>query len=272
MERTKTRIEEIRCSSWGLFFDCAYGWQGRNLLGMCGPGGGRLWLGQSLHHSTAVYDQGRLDQSGVSVDDAAGEFVTKLRHPDEEIIWDDMTVRDAERIGLTLHSLYCQDISPQYEFSAVELRPDPLNIAVPEHGVTIRVTGQMDRSRVRADGNGIGVSDIKSGQRAVGSDGRAVTTGHWIQLGLYELLAEASLGVRVTEPAEIIGLQTTTRPRAGVGQIHNARSGLLGCRDQPGLIQMAAQMLKSGLFPPNPKSMVCHPRYCPRWSTCIYHA
>ncbi|RTT90057.1 PD-(D/E)XK nuclease family protein, partial [Pseudomonas aeruginosa] len=25
------------------------------------------------------------------------------------------------------------------------------------------------------------------------------------------------------------------------------------------------------LFPPNPQSPLCSPKYCPRWRTCPYH-
>ena len=262
----------IRSSSWAALFDCAYRWEGIHLLGLRNPVGGRMRLGTCVHHGTAVYDQSRIEGVGLSVDDAVGEFVDKLRTEEEDVRWDtDLSRREAEDIGLRLVMKYCQDVSPRYSFVAVELRPEPLTVDVPEHGVSIIITGQMDRTRARKGATGgIGVSDIKTGARAVQKDA-ADTKGHQIQLGLYELLAERSLKLKVTEPAEVIGMQTAGTARIASGYIHNARRGLLGTPESPGLIELAARMVSSGIFPPNPKSMLCGAKYCPRWDTCLYH-
>jgi hypothetical protein len=42
---------------------------------------------------------------------------------------------------------------------------------------------------------------------------------------------------------------------------------LLGDEHQPGLIQIAASMLRTGLFPPNPKSTLCSRKYCPAYAS-----
>jgi hypothetical protein len=45
---------------------------------------------------------------------------------------------------------------------------------------------------------------------------------------------------------------------------------MLGTEDQPGLIEFAARMFKSGDFYPNSKSLLCSSKYCPRHSTCTF--
>jgi hypothetical protein len=269
-----SNIVSVRPSSWADLFDCAYRWEGKNILGMRSPAGPRMHLGTSLHASTAAFDQSRIFGAGISVGDSADVFVDALHHPKEEVDWkrDDFAIEDAESIGLALHGKYCTELSPRYEYKAVELRIEHLDIEVPEQSITIRVSGTMDRSRVRRGvTGGITVADLKSGVNAVGTDGKAATKGHWMQLGLYELGAVHALQEQIAGPAEIIGMQTTKKARVGVGEVRNAQRGLIGTPEQPGLIQMAAVMLKTGLFPPNPKSMTCGPKYCPRWNTCPYH-
>lgn len=88
-------------------------------------------------------------------------------------------------------------------------------------------------------------------------DGTVRTAGHAAQIGVYELLAGAAIGQPITAPAEIIGLQvakTDKGRRAAVGVITGARELLVGTEEQPGLLQMAARMIRSGDFTaiPNP--------------------
>ena len=117
---------------------------------------------------------------------------------------------------------------------------------------------------------------LKSGGRATEktADGgrRAVTKGHHIQLGIYTLMAEQASGERLDAPAEIIGLQTTKEAPVATGEVADVKTPLLGTEEHPGLIQIAARMLKDGIFPPNPKSMLCSAKYCPAYGTrCHYH-
>jgi hypothetical protein len=65
-------------------------------------------------------------------------------------------------------------------------------------------------------------------------------------------------------PAEIIGLQTTKGAPCATGEVADVKTPLLGSDEHPGLIEIAAGMLKSGEFPPNPKSYLCSAKYCPR--------
>lgn len=261
----------VRASSWAGLFDCAYRWEGIHLLKMRNIVGLRAALGTAIHTGTAVFDQGRLDGSGVTADDAAGAMADKLRDPENEYDpkRDDLTVAEAERVGLTLVSKYCLEVSPRYEFVAVEMETKPLDIDC-GGGVVVRLTGTMDRARIRSSSHGVGIADLKSGSAAV-QKGAAVTKGHGPQVGTYELLYEHSTGQPITDDAEIIGLKTKGTPEIGTGTIRNARRAMVGDESQPGLIEFAAEMFKTGRFYPNPRSLLCGEKYCPRFSACNFH-
>jgi hypothetical protein len=237
----------------------------RNVVGL------RAALGTAIHAGTAAFDQGRLDQSGVTADDAAGVMVDKLRDPGNEYdpARDDLTVGEAERVGLSLLTKYCLDVSPRYNFVAVEMETKPLDIDC-GGGTIVRLTGTMDRARIRKAAHGVGIADLKSGSSAV-QKGVAVTKGHGPQIGTYELLYEHSTGEQITDDAEIIGLKTKGTPEIATGTIANAKRVMVGTETQPGLIEFAAEMFKSGRFYPNPKSLLCDAKFCPRHSTCMFH-
>lgn len=269
-------IIAIRASSWGELMDCAYRWQGKHLLDMRQHTSFAAHLGTAIHKSTAAYDQGRIDGAGLTPDDTAGVLVDSLRQ-DEDVARtdDDLSPRDAETIGLTLHTRYCNEISPRYTFVGVEQRFEPLDVEIPSEGVTVRLTGQMDRQRVRKGAKGIGINDLKTGTRAAHKDGTADTKGRGLQLGIYELLAIHINGQDITEPAEIMGLATTKAAHVGVSQIDTPRRQILGNGTGPSLMEIAAGFLRRGHFPPNPSSMLCSPKFCPRHrgvgGDCVYH-
>jgi hypothetical protein len=105
----------------------------------------------------------------------------------------------------------------------------------------------------------------------VRADGHVETAGHAMQMGVYELMAEKASGLPITEPAQIIGLQTgkTERgQRVGTAEIVGAREMLVGDQDSAGVLEMAATLVHSGSFPGNPRSMMCHERYCPIHHNC----
>lgn len=261
----------VRASAWAGLFDCAYRFEGIHLLKMRNVVGLRAALGTAIHAGTAAFDQSRLDDAGLTADDAAGVFVDKLRDPSNEYdpARDDLTVRDAEKVGLSLLTSYCMDVSPRYEFVAVEMETKPLDIDCGS-GVVVRLTGTMDRARIRKSAHGVGIADLKSGSGAV-SGGVAVTKGHGPQIGTYELLYEHTTGQPIADDAEIIGLKTKGKPEIGVGTIRNAKRVMTGTEDHPGLIEFAAEMFRTGRFYPNPKSMLCEAKYCPRYATCPFH-
>lgn len=261
----------VRASSWGELFDCAHRWEGVHMLGLTKAKGLRAQLGTALHASTATFDRGRLrGAEAVSVDDAAGVFVQTLLQPEEEVdlSQDELTMKEAERIGLTLHRDYCFDVSPRFTFKSVEQKLEPVDIDC-GGGMFVRLTGSMDRARVSETSGGIVIPDVKSGGRVI-SEGKAVTKGRSPQLGTYQLLYEQ--GERVnTLGGQIVALHTSSKPAVAVSPVFDAKRVMLGDEKYPGLIEHAATMFRTGLFPPNPQSVLCSEKFCARWATCQFH-
>jgi hypothetical protein len=266
-----TRTIDVRASSWGRLFDCAHAWEGEHLLGLRRPSGLRATLGTAIHASTAAFDQSRLDRTNISASDAADVFIHTLHHPTDDVDYKQdrsITMREAEVIGLTLHTKYCVEISPRFTFKAVEMLMEPVEIDV--DGITIRLKGTMDRARVAEAEGGVVIPDIKSGSRLIEQD-RVILKGRVAQLGAYELMYEENTGER-TVGSQIIALQTTSAAPALVSPIFDAKQSMVGTSTQKGLIEYAAGFFKSGDFPPNPQSTLCSEKFCARWKTCLFHA
>ena len=270
-ERIVSPSMTVRASSWASLFDCVSRWEGIYILGLKNVVGLRAKLGTSIHAGTAVFDQARITGDLVTPDDAAGVFIDTLRSDDAYVDMnrDDITMPEAERVGLSLLVKYCREVSPRYNFVAVEMDTKPLDIDCGS-GVIIRLTGTMDRARIRKAEHGVGIADLKSGAAAV-QKGAAVIKGHSAQVGTYELLYEHSTGEPITDDAEIIGLKTKGTPEIATAPIRNAKRVMVGTEDQPGLIEMAAEMFRTGRFYPNPRSLLCSPAYCPRYAKCHFH-
>ena len=135
----------------------------------------------------------------------------------------------------------------------------------------ISLTGTTDRI-YEASGE-LGIADVKTGKAVVSKDGGVKTAGHGYQMGVYELLAEHASGMAVNAPAKILGLNTAKTPasqRIGIGEIKGARDALLGDVESPGILEYAAKIIHSGDFWGNPKSMMCHERYCPAFTNCKF--
>lgn len=260
----------IRASSFGKFFDCAYSWEGEHLLRIRKPAGLRALLGTSVHAGTAAFDSARLNKSDIQPDDAAAVFIDTLHHPEYDVDFTDDNIKfaEAERIGLTLTTKYCTEIAPQFNYVAVEMALEPLVIDC-GGGTTITLTGTMDRARVAESHDGTIIPDVKTGARVV-SNGEANIKSRSAQTGTYQLMYENTTGER-TAGAQIIGLGTTSKTPIAVSPVFDARRVLIGTDEAPGLIQLAADMFRAGLFPPNPQSYLCSKTYCARWNTCIYH-
>lgn len=258
----------IRASSLSTLFDCAHRWEGEHLLGLRKARGGAAQLGTAVHAGTALYDAGRLPGGEVlTIDEAASAVVDSIHRPEEEVDWSDGTPQRAERIALALHTKYCHDVAPNQTYLGVEVKCEALEIA----DLGIVLTGTNDRVRITPAGYGI--TDLKTGGRAVDASGKAETQKHAIQLGVYELLAEHAMGVVIKAPAQVIGLNAGKTPatqRVGFGEVKNARGALLGAPGQPGFLEQAAKTIASGDFPGNPSSFLCSPKFCPRHSTCRF--
>lgn len=260
-------IITIRASSLGRLFDCPASWAATHIDGKRTPSNGKAMLGKAVHASTAVFDQSAIDGAGISIDEAAAAAVDTINRPDEDVVWEDDNPQDAERIAISLHAKYCTQIAPQQTYRAVEVRCESLEIT----DLGIALTGTTDRVRETADG--LAICDLKTGKAAVGSDGMVKTAGHAYQMGVYELLAERASGVPITGAAQIIGMNTAktqASQRVGTGLISGAREVLLGDGETPGILEHAARIIHSGSFWGNPKSMMCHERYCAAYPTCKF--
>lgn len=257
----------IRASSLGELFDCPARFEAKQILGMKGPSSGKAQLGTAIHAGSAAFDQAVLDGKPIRFADACESLSKEIWEPQYDVDWAEDKPKDAEMIGIKLLEKYCKEVAPVQQYAAVEVTCE--NLEITDLGLTL--TGTADRIRIVDDEYGL--SDLKSGGRAVGSDGRAVTSGHGAQLAVYELLAEHTFGKAMTLPAQIIGLQTAkTTPRVGLGEIPNTRAVLIGTDDDPGLLQHASKIIHSGSFYGNPKSMLCSSKFCPRYATCKYRS
>lgn len=266
---TERPLVLIRASSLSDLFDCPARWEAKHLLGMTMPRSAPAQLGTAVHAGTAVFDSSRLPGAQpVSALDAADAVVDAIHRPQEDVNWGDTTPNQVERVALALHTKYCADIAPTQEYLGVEVKCERLDL--PELGIAL--TGQNDRVRKTPRG-GHGITDLKTGRNAVGANGRATTQGHEPQLGVYELLAEHAMGIPITEPAQIVGMQTGKTPatqRVAVGTVKNAREALVGTEEQPGLLEHASRIVKSGDFFGNPRSRLCSAKYCPAHPTCRF--
>lgn len=257
----------IRASSFGSLFDCPARWIAIHLEGRKVPQNGKAALGTALHTGTAVFDAERVAGQVPSISAAEDAAVASIKIPREETDWEGEQAK-AEAVARSLTAKYCSEESPKHDFVAVEASVESLLIS----DLNIVLTGTTDR--VERTDDGYGIRDIKSGKQAVGTDGKAKTTGHAAQMGVYELVAESATGLPMRAPAQIIGLQTNLTPdkqRIGTGEIVGAKEVLLGDADNTGLLVTASRLVH-GDIPPwgNPKSMMCHNRYCPSFNTCFW--
>jgi PD-(D/E)XK nuclease superfamily len=257
----------IRASSLPHLFDCPARWASIHIEGKHMPSSGKAMLGKAVHASTAKYDQSVLDGAGLTVDETAAAVIDTIYSKDEEVLWEDESPREAEKIAISLHTRYCQAIAPKQNYRAVEVKCDRLDIT----DLGISLTGTTDRVRITDDG--FSICDIKTGKAAVAADGSVKTAGHSYQMGVYELLAEKAGGLPITGPAQIIGMntaKTAASQRIGTGEILGAREVLLGDGQVQGILETAAKVIHGGNFWGNPKSMMCHEKYCPNFSNCRF--
>ena len=264
-------IVTVRASSWGSLFDCAHRWEAEHILGMRKPGSLRAWLGTAIHHGTAVFDQAKLDNKTITPDDACGAFVGALHHPADEVDYQGdktITLNSAEVIGLALTAKYCADIAPRMTYQSVEMQLNPLDIDC-DDGLTIRLTGTMDRARTAQEQNGVVIADVKSGSRII-ANGAVQLKGKHAQIGVYALMYEHTTG-ESTAGGQIIGLQTTAKADVAMSPVFDAKRHLIGNPGEKGLIEYAAIMFKTGFFPPNPQSGLCSSKFCARWDSCAFH-
>lgn len=262
-------VVQIRASALSDFLDCPARAEAKHLLGLRTPSSGAATIGTAIHASAALFDRSTIEGQGLTADETAAAAVDAIHRPNEDVTWDDEEgPKDAEKIAVALHKLYCTEIAPTQDYAAVEVTCERLEIT----DIGLALTGTTDR--IRRVGDGYGISDLKSGKTAVKADGTVSTKGHGYQIGVYELIAERASGVPITAPGEIIGLQTGKTAKgqraAKSHGIEGARDVLVGDVDSPGVLEVVAKMVHSGSFPGNPRSMLCGEKYCPIYQKCRF--
>jgi hypothetical protein len=257
----------VRASSVAAFFDCPLRWATIHLEGKWLPASSAARIGTAVHRSTAAYDEAKLAGLQPTIEDTADVVLDTIRDPDEEVDWGGMPEKKAIEIGIGCHTKYCDQIGRYSNYSHVEQTLDALSVEVPVMGgdsVELVLTGTLDR--VKIESSKYGICDVKTGARAASvSPGR-----HKAQLGVYELLAANQLEVPIDLPAEIIGLQTSSKYEAVVRSVPGARDALVGSADSPGLITYMADMLARETFYGNASSFLCSEKYCPNWQSCKF--
>jgi hypothetical protein len=262
----------VRASSMPAAFDCGLRWKETQLLGKKMPSTPPALIGSAAHAGTAVFDQARMDGVEGCVDDAMDAARDIIAHPQYEIDWNGEKPSDAITIAANLTLSYCNDIAPRYTYVSVETACKPLDIEA-KNGTVIRFTGHIDRKRV--SGDKFGISDLKTGVRIMRADGTVNTQTSGAQLATYELLEmmdAATSGIESILPAEVIALPTSGKHKPTTATILNPHHVLIGdpARGEKGLIDDLADMLKYDIFPGNPRSTLCHAKYCPIYKTCRY--
>jgi hypothetical protein len=259
----------IRASSVAGIIDCPL--RGLSIqLGLVKqlPSTAPACIGSAVHGSTAAFDKAVVSGNPISAYDASEIAEDYIRHPPEEVNWGGMTEKQALTRALGVHTRYCSDISGLMVYEHVEL---PLaELVVDVDGVGILLTGTLDRiysdGRYKQDGGKRGITDLKSGARACSQK----PGKHKAQIGVYELLAEHTLGVNMGLPGVIVRLQTSNDYEVDQVAIPDARAALLGTDKQVGLLQHIGHMLKTGDWYGNSSSYLCSDKYCPLFDGCIF--
>lgn len=255
----------IRASSIASIIDCPL--RGLSItLGMVKPlpSTAPAAIGSACHASTAAHDHACAEGLNPKPYDTVDVLVEMIRNPDEEVNWGMLSIEEAERRALGVHTRYCTDIAPRMQYTEIELGLAPMVIDV--EGVEIELTGTLDRVRCDVEPVDIGIADLKTGARACSqSPGK-----HKGQLAVYEILYEHTTGRECLLDPAIIQLQTSSEYEVDVKTVQNARAALVGDGLQIGFLQHIARMLKSGDFIGNPSSWLCSERYCPLYKSCIF--
>jgi len=256
-------IVSIRASSISSIIDCPK--RGLSIqLGLVKqlPSTAPACIGSACHASTAAFDQAIIEGNPISPYDASEVAEQYIKYPPEEVDWRGVTQKQALDRAMGVHTRYCDEIAPQMNYEQVEL---PLkSLVVDVDGIDIELTGTLDR--IRSIKSGHGIIDLKSGARAcTQKPGK-----HKAQIGVYELLAEHTLGVSMDLPGMIARLQTSADYEVDVVQVENSRDALLGTDYQMGLLQHIGRMLKTGDWYGNSSSWLCSEKFCPLYDGCIF--
>lgn len=264
-----TQIFSVRASSLGDLFDCPARWEAKNLLKKKMPSTSRSQIGQAVHESIGRWDYLNFVGEQPHIEECKEVIFQQIWHEqNEDIDWSDVDQNTSEQIATSLMQKYINQVAPTQTFIGVEVLCDPL--VIKDYG--LELTGTIDRVYVNENGD-LGIGDIKTGKTSVSANGVVRTENHAIQMGVYSILASHALQEDILAPARIYGLTTAKTEKGqhiGIGEIDSPAEVLLGTEESPGLLHHASKILETGLFFGNSKSMLCHQKFCPNFSTCKF--
>lgn len=251
---------QVRASSFSDLFDCPKRWAAEQIDGLKTPTHVAAHMGTAIHVGTAVLDGGG---DLLEADDAAQDA---LDNPDDEVFW---ASSNRDKAGVTVtDALVAYETWPERDsYARVELEAAPL-LHQASGGAEIEITGTIDR--VRQVGNHLGIDDVKTGARVISPAGNINTNKHRLQLGIYELLADNTLGPAVDLPARIIGIKTSPPVAVQVAEAGDCKTLIHGDDTTEGALDHASRLLQSGAFYGNSRSALCSQLFCPVWATCHY--
>lgn len=274
MKKANHETVRIRASSLPELFDCSFRWAVKHLditdqYEYLPPSPPQV-IGTAWHAGTSWYDEKILDGESPSSDDAADEAVAVLQD-EQDVAWTpDVNRRKAESTVRVMTAKYAEQVSPTQNFVSVERPLQELTIEA-ENGLEITFTGQLDREYKVPGLEGAGVADLKSGRGVVDSEGKVNITRHIAQLGTYELLsrmADQDSIVSIVHAPRIIAMDSGKNHPVATPDMPDAYGILVGDDETPGLIDMAAKIIKEGVFVGNPMSMFCREKSCPAYNFC----
>ena len=266
-------IVRIRASSLASLFDCPARFEAVQIKKITMPRNPKNLIGNAVHHACAAFDACKLAGNSILINDAANLSEQYINDVKDEVDWGDSDIKTTIAKAKKLVQVYCVKIAPMYEFVMVE--PEDLKpVQIDFEDIILILSGTPDRAYITIDGL-YGGADLKTGISVVDANNQVETAKHLAQAAIYTLLIEENYDIELTEPFHILGLGTSgDEPRTGIGIMPgNLREYLFGnsLDDKPeGILNLAARLLKAGIFYGNPRSMMCHEQYCPIYRTCKF--
>ena len=257
----------VRASGLSELFDCPARWKAKHIDKIRSPSSGKAQRGTAIHLGTAIYDEGRIAGNTVSLEEVIEITHDAIFDRDLDVHWNDITQKFAFETSIPSLAKYCLEISPQFEFAAVELHCEAVEVQC--DGIVLRLTGTTDR--VYTVNGQYGIGDIKTGDRIIDGEGILDPAPHKLQLSVYTLLASLQMYVDMTAPSLIYGIKPgKVEAQAAIAESTASIDYLTGTPDQKGMLEYAAAIIKSGNFYGNNKSFICNKNYCPVFNQCKF--
>lgn len=218
------------------------------------PVGSALLLGRAYHKALEVNFQEKV-RTGTDVgmpvllDAFDSEWNRMLQH--EEIQWDDESPAEIKDMGRRLVGIYMESVAPFVMPAEVERK---FSIALPGlDGYTLD-----------------GVIDLITDQGVI-IDHKTSSKSKSESDVAKDLQASAYAAAMLADPTlSEVWIEFHTAVKAKTPNIQRLAT-MRNRQDAEWFIQLASEVLqqiKAGIFPPNPNSYLCSPRWCGYWERC----